>query len=737
MNPDKELEKLLVEYQIDVPSERYLTCLRARRMLNQLVEGARHILLIADDIADAGMVKNDIRGDCTVFRCAGKEKKAIEKYLQECDIAIVVSFGIAQKQKEDWLETAKCFRVQLFFLYDYFSGRGLICEGEYYDVLQGKRIGLHGEKSDSFGDQNYYEAIYRDKRIYLSLADRNEKGRALAKLIFDYIFIKDFVYAKKYIYEYVKQEYAGFDRYLSFWRELECLLSRIKDFTAKQEEHLFIFWLDGLGKGEEGGMPFFNSLEEKGMVFDNAYTVTPTTSLTMKAIFLKKRFYEDDAGSIERIEEKNSSLLTYVKNNGYQFEYFGCKERFEEKLYGKIALFKTPSSMLHWDLLCDICLAEQKKCYLIHDLPELHTPFQSGLLDHFFYITEGSSQNETESMERHAQRELGKRYFDEQLSFYQPFLAEKAKQIYMSDHAGEGGTPRRGNGSHTNLLLTGKGIKKQRIPRMFSYLNFDRLVQYLCETDDRILEEALEDYVTVEYPDVYANWFVKSVVRGRNVSLSSFGWRGCVTQKDEYFIYSIGKEIYYTYPSWVNRVHLPECRNRVQYLKGLAGDKFGDVHKAPFGRLLHRVWEQYMERTGGQERGTELLCRAVSEIPENQVIAVRGGGRHTSGLLYALGEAAARISYVVDRNSASDVCFEGPGLHFDIITPEEMEGKKIDVVILSSLRCRKEMLQELLKMQSDYKIIDVYGMLEEEGIFLDRGFYQPNLIEEDYAGVDI
>lgn len=206
-------------------------------------------------------------------------------------------------------------------------------------------------------------------------------------------------------------------------------------------------------------MPFINSL--KGMVFENAFTVTPTTSLTMKAIFLRKRFYEDCAYMIDSIEEKESQLIQYLASEGYKFEYIGFEGKFEEKLYGRHVAALAPTTMLNWYLLCDICSTKQRKCYLVHDITESHQPFESGLLESIYYKIVSKPKDDKEREERKRQWELGRRYLDEQISFLADFLNPDAQKIFMSDH-GSGmmdtlEASKVGGGAHTNLILMGKG----------------------------------------------------------------------------------------------------------------------------------------------------------------------------------------------------------------------------------------------------------------------------------------
>lgn len=741
MDFDKRLDELIVKYNIDDCCPRFRQYLDAKCLLNELIGSYGNILLIENRAHDAVIMKSFVEQPDSISCVSVHDKESVEDLARNSEFVMFASYSASSEEREYLDQITYAKDKHICYLYDFLKDNGVLCESEFYDVLEGERVHQYGEMTDKFYDTRYYGAIYRDKREYLS-AQGLKRGTCLKKLIFDYLYIRDFIYAEKYMEEYIGAEYPEFKKMSIFLTEVKKLLDTIRKITQEKKDHIFWFWLDALGYGETSGMPFFNSL--KGMVFENAFTVTPTTSLTMKAIFLRKRFYEECAYTIDYIEEDKSPLMQYLLQEGYEFKYLGHVERFEEKLYIKHVGRFIPTTMLNWYLLCDICSAQCKKCYMIHNMAETHQPFESGLLEGEYYNIDSVLIDAKYREERKSQWELAKRYLDEQLSFLSNFLNPGSRRIYMSDHTSSmmplTEVIKIGAGAHTNLIVMGEGIQVRCIKEYFSYMNFDKLIQYIVGLRKERLDDVLKDYVIVECPEKYSFGYVKPLINQQEVSLESFGWIRYITNQDIYVVYSVGEERYFTAGSWVNRIDYPECQERVEYFRNLTKDKFVDVYRENFfvnSRLLYAVWERYQKRTGGTEPGVLLLKEVMTKISENQTIAIRGGGVHTVELLHALGRDAARVRYIIDKNKEIEREFKGPGLYLDMITPDEMREKHIDVVIVSSFRYREEIKKELMQAENRYQIIDIYDMLEEQGIFLDRGFYEQRILKEDYEGIDI
>ena len=58
-------------------------------------------------------------------------------------------------------------------------------------------------------------------------------------------------------------------------------------------DHIIVNWIDALRPEETCNMPFLLNKKEKGVYFDEAHTVAPYTSATIKTIFTGKRYLDD------------------------------------------------------------------------------------------------------------------------------------------------------------------------------------------------------------------------------------------------------------------------------------------------------------------------------------------------------------------------------------------------------------------------------------------------------------
>ncbi len=105
-------------------------------------------------------------------------------------------------------------------------------------------------------------------------------------------------------------------------------------------------------------------------------------------------------------------------------------------------------------------------------------------------------------------------------------------------------------------------------------------------------------------------------------------------------------------------------------------------------------------------------------------------GQHSNAAIYCYGQHTEQmmakfifelrdIKYIIDNNSGN--------LHsngFKIISRDEIDTHKIDGVIISSYKYRKEIRRELLEKYQAKDVLDVYEVLEKKGISADREFYR-------------
>lgn len=118
-----------------------------------------------------------------------------------------------------------------------------------------------------------------------------------------------------------------------------------------------------------------------------------------------------------------------------------------------------------------------------------------------------------------------------------------------------------------------------------------------------------------------------------------------------------------------------------------------------------------------------IICKNIKIINENPnlVWAIRGGGSHTERLLetFQRHKINIGIKYIID-NKYQVTFSEKDSLH---IFPQDVLKHTIDVIIISSYMYRQEMIDELKAMGYDGIIVNIYEILEKEGIYLDSPYF--------------
>lgn len=119
----------------------------------------------------------------------------------------------------------------------------------------------------------------------------------------------------------------------------------------------------------------------------------------------------------------------------------------------------------------------------------------------------------------------------------------------------------------------------------------------------------------------------------------------------------------------------------------------------------------------------KIICQKILDIDKSKklVWAIRGGGNHTERLLEAFKKCKVNlnIKYIIDHKktkiSSSD--------NFSYISPIDVQKHDINAIIISSHKYRKEMIDELKKSGFSGIIVNIYDLLEKEGIYLDSPYF--------------
>ncbi|MDE7239161.1 MAG: hypothetical protein K2N41_05550 [Lachnospiraceae bacterium] len=137
----------------------------------------------------------------------------------------------------------------------------------------------------------------------------------------------------------------------------------------------------------------------------------------------------------------------------------------------------------------------------------------------------------------------------------------------------------------------------------------------------------------------------------------------------------------------------------------------------------------YIKRAGIIRK---TIADEMAKCGKDKVLAFRGGGVHTSELLKTLWQKGVDINfkYIIDKNPKESV---DTGISY--ILPDAIGDYKIDIIVISSYKHRRDMLRELQEADFRGEIIDIYDMLEKHDIYLDAAFYVPQGASSYYIDV--
>lgn len=614
------------------------------------------------------------------------------------------------------------------------------CESE--SVINGGNYRL------SNGIYDLYHVIFdlRKKLSEEGLSGEDRK-KTLEKLIFSYLYIRDFVNADSMLQTYVQSGYDAEGRYREFAGKLEEFFRDIRRTLAGQKD-IVNFWLDALDYGTEKDMPYLRRQAEQGVYFENAYTEAPWTGYTLNLILSGRHVLDDLDGRSETVEVSEAALVNELNSFGYDFGYYGFHSySLSRELCGNGVFSRyQPSTLILWQILREMAKGDEgKKFYLAHIFMETHVPWVCGTMESDSYYPE-RALNEASIVDylSHEQilecRRRARVYIDGQLEFYDS-LWRDCVRIYMSDHGDGHNWNYPGNKGiekcHTMLFVCGGGQRTRHLRDFFPYVNYREMVGKLLRRE-QLNDSICNSYALIQNaPFRSVNVIRASMTKELWDSETFLCSRGIVTEQDSYIRYMDGTEYYYRRDCEMNRIRFSEHAQRIEYLRQLAGNRMPDLRQDCWktARIAVRVAENHRKRVGGEEPGIRLLRTFVESLPAEQTIAIRGGGNHTIHLLEILGDLCSRIVCIADKGMVGQEIIGIP-----VISPSQLAEVNPDVVILSSLVYRQEMKEEL--KAGRWKVYDVYDELERQGIAYEwvagvstKGFYEPRYEDSDFEGV--
>lgn len=449
---------------------------------------------------------------------------------------------------------------------------------------QGQVIDLYGYMK-GYMDEHYvdYEKLFMTRQAYLK-SEGEEKSQFLKELIKECLLLKDFINAYKYMDVYVGNQYPDCQKYERLKKDINMFLEEVKECIRRRgKRDVIINWVDALSYYDIPRFPFLQRKMEKGVNFENAYTVMPWTTETTKTILFGDYPVEGKLFLKECITKENAKLLKVLHEKGYGFVYCGMPKfakLFDEPLMSYVHYFENKysgSMQKQWDALDILCQNEKPMCVLIHTLRETHEPFICGEGDTFYWF--GSTERDWRDEVCQRQAAVAGKYIDCQLEFYEKFYHENAVEIYMSDHGRIGNSPMNERKIHVMLSVNERCGQSETVKNMFSMVRFPDLIKKIINNEED-WESLTQEYVCIENLDAYSELAVRDTLSGRLNKEEMYQCRGIVTKTDRYYRYAYGKEFYFTSrESQKNEIENPLYQARIQELGRLCGDKFIDIYK--------------------------------------------------------------------------------------------------------------------------------------------------------------
>jgi len=727
-NINRRLEKLIVFYGIDRFHPGFQKKIRAQELITDFVNAYANqkCILIARDETDKAFfsfyVKDVVLSEVVLYKELDDAKlQWLSEAEKECNLLLISYYG-----REELMNRLYNNGLQPISLYEYFETKGFICNGNFYEVFNREHYNFHGGiPTFDYTHLDMNAVFFYDRRGYENSATKELKEVYLAKMIFDCVYVKDFERMEQYIEVYCEQKYYNYKEYKEFQKAVTDLMCDIKEMIQQRDKKdIIMFWIDALEHGEDKDMPFLSSLQSKSLDFENAYTVTPYTHSTIKALFEGKYTVDDRA---YRMQIDNSSkLVSMLKNRGYRVHFYTYLNQVNSKLKGLPAQsMYTVLPELCWELINDLINEELPLFVLLHEFPHTHVPYTSlGLTGKEYSFREDRSDiSAEEETIRKGQIAESRVATDKVLQYYSNFLNDTMFKIYMSDH-GHTYLDR----YHAIFRVVQKDIAPKQVKGMFSYVQFPKLISKLLDGNQEYAE-LCSSYVKIQDVDFYSQNNIKYFFsdRDRLDFKGLVGYEGIVTEQEYYLRYNDGREEFYC-----NKEGQELTEERMNALRELCPTYPADIledEKFHYSKWMYRTTERYLERNKEfEETKLSQVVAIFEELPKEAVVALRGGGVHTYRLWQALPwHLKKRISYVIDL----DVNCMASRVGLNVITLDELPEKQINYVVVSSFEREEQWMKELRERTSGCQIIGLYQELEKRGVHCKRAFYHHEYVEDD------
>ena len=479
---------------------------------------------------------------------------------------------------------------------------------DIYEILKDKGIEFNSEFYSEV-EISYFQISNDLNKLSVSI-NNEEKIFLYKKLVGEYFHIKDFINAFEFIQKIINIKGENYKFYHNIRQYILTELEELKE-VINRKDHIVLNWMDALRPDEVCNMPFLNSLKDKGLYFENAHTVTPYTSATLKTIFKNELYLDDYLYKIQNLEElEDSKLYKLLLEKKYTLKYYGAKCNkgifFNKNTIAyfsmKSKVYEISMCLWQWELLRDLEKSE-KYFAIIHMIAETHCPNLNGIQKKIKSIDESDiyrvynncNAQDVETIK--TQIRESQKYVDTCFKFYFSFYINVRYNIILSDHGQYRGEKPVCFKGHTKVffLIMGKLISKRKESGLFSLCNFSNIIQSLLENKENRIKYYTSDYVLIQSDDCYST----KIFDRYNVNKEAYKefyiqHRGVICLEDSYLQMISGEEYYFIEGEESNQIYNTKYSERIKKLKYLAGNKYINIYqeeKYKYSRKLYEIFE--------------------------------------------------------------------------------------------------------------------------------------------------
>ena len=492
--------------------------------------------------------RSDIGSDFCGYPCFTADAFSSEM----CDCMIISAFRYRKEIKEEM----EALHIPYIDFHDELEKQGIRLDVSYYDYELYIQLVV-----------NYYYLRFQRSEA------RTQRETALNELLQVAVECKDFTLISN-IYQACGGENGEFPLLKTVWRKssqlLDCIQNKLRE---RKQKDIILFWTDAVPYDMLRYLPGVMELSKQGTFFQRAYSNTPYTSPTMRAVFCNMLPIDDFPQNQEKIDSRNSPLLQFMENEGYKVRFIADPKRAMGKEHLIGAGEGLSCNMKWWKGIIDLLESSEPCFYLFHFL-ESHEPWYTPDLK------EPIDPYTAKRIQQEAQAKASLGYLDQELILYHKLLGDKT-QIFFSDHGLHWWEDTRWpeHTLHAYCFAVGKNIPKETVTRFFPYINVEKFVRWLVDPTHFSLDDACADEVIFQDSDFYNPSPIDRFIQTNNAK-KGLAYRGILNYDYKYVINSLGEEYFYQMQldGSEKLVPLEDSALRTK-LKGKAGTEFLDIYR--------------------------------------------------------------------------------------------------------------------------------------------------------------